>query len=78
MMYLLGLNVLCNPVIYFTTNKRFRKTVVDTVGLSEIRGRDSGSGKEHHTGKSEHQAGFSKVVANPAKTRQSVPNVTHS
>ena len=28
MMYLLGGNVLCNPVIYFVTNKRFRNFVI--------------------------------------------------
>ena len=28
MMYLLGANVICNPIIYFTTNRRFREFVL--------------------------------------------------
>ena len=28
MMYLLGANVICNPIIYLTTNKRFREFVI--------------------------------------------------
>ena len=49
MMYLLAANVMCNPLIYFTTNRRFREFVIGGMKKPSTRSSTSSQGRPSTT-----------------------------